>query len=146
MQLMSPGARRTRALAAALPPHVANAETPRGVTIGRPTPGTRYVFVSHRSSAFREAALANSQALRAALFWWNHGPVGSQHDMPPLGRLDVCRTFPDAVVARMRGAEPSELGVRLRTRLVQDGSDVVLSPAQRACALHDVEHLCRSRK
>ena len=46
----------------------------------------------------------------------------------------------------MRGAEPSELRVRLRTRLVQDGSYVVLSPPGRACTLHNVEHLCRSRK
>jgi hypothetical protein len=103
-------------------------------------------LLSHRSSGFREAVLANSQPHRAALLCWNHGPVGPHHDIPPLGRFDVGRTFPDAVVARMRGAEPSELGVRLRTRLVQDGSHVVLSPAGRACALHYVEHLCRSRK
>jgi hypothetical protein len=122
-------------------------EYSRGQDLGAgPAAAGAAMFQSHRASAFRQAALANTQPRRAALACWNHGPVGPHHDMPPLGRFDVCRTFPDAVVTGMRGAEPSELGVRLRARLVQDGSYAVLSPAERARALHDVEHLCRSRK
>jgi hypothetical protein len=47
---------------------------------------------------------------------WNQRAVGPNHGMPPLGRSDVYRTFPDGVVAGLLGAEPSELDVRVRTR------------------------------
>jgi hypothetical protein len=88
----------------------------------------------------------NSGAECVSSCWRNHRSVGAHHGKRPLGRFDVCSTFPDSVVARVGGAEASELVVRVRTRLVQDGNQAVLSTAGRACALDDVEHVCGSIK